>query len=471
MEPLLIDTHVHLTAPQFDPDREEVLARARAAGVHAFVNPATTVADAERAVALAARHADVFAAVGIHPHEALSADAEGLAAVERLAARPGVVAVGEIGLDYHYDFAPRPAQLSAFRAQLGLAARADLPVIIHTRESVEETIALVREAVTASPGWRNHPSRPEGRYPGPRGVFHCFAGTVDQAWEVIRLGFLISFPGVITFRNAGLTAGVAAAISPEHLLLETDSPYMTPVPHRGTRNEPMHLPLIAARLAELHGTGVPDILRATALAAHALFGIGESPAPEIVYVIRNSLYVNLTLRCNADCVFCDRAGAAAVKGHSLAISREPSAEEVIAAIGDPLRWDEVVFCGYGEPTIRLEELKQVAAWVRSLGGRTRLNTNGHGSLINHRDIVPELTGLLDAVSISLNSADPAQYGEIMRVDAARFFPAMVEFARAAVAAFPAVTLTIVDLPAVDRERAERFAREEIGAAFHVRPLF
>ena len=202
-----------------------------------------------------------------------------------------------------------------------------------------------------------------------------------------------------------------------------------------------------------------------------MFGVGTPGPPVFVYPLKNSLYVNLTIRCNADCVFCDRKGEAVIKGHNLRIEREPEAAEVIAAIGDPGRFEEIVFCGYGEPTIRLEAMKEVASWVKAHGGRTRLNTDGHGSVINKRNIVPELAGLIDAVSISLNSTDPAQYGALMRIDGSRFFPAMVDFAREAVRLLPKVTMTIVDLSDVDRERARRFVEEEIGATFYTRPFF
>jgi TatD DNase family protein len=202
-----------------------------------------------------------------------------------------------------------------------------------------------------------------------------------------------------------------------------------------------------------------------------LFGIGVPPAPRFTYPLKNSLYINLTIRCNADCVFCDRKGEAVVKGHNLKIEREPSAEEVIAEIGDPGRYNEIVFCGYGEPTIRLDALKQVARWVKDKGGRTRLNTDGHGNIINKRNILPELVGLIDAVSISLNSTDPAQYGALMRLDGVRFFPAMLEFAREAVKSLPRVVMTIVDLQEVDEDRARRFVEDEVGAVFSKRPFF
>jgi len=294
---------------------------------------------------------------------------------------------------------------------------------------------------------------------------------VDEAWTLVRLGFAISFPGILTFKNAGDAKLVAAGISLEHIMLETDSPYMTPVPHRGTRNEPSRLPLVAAALAQLQGLSIDDVARSTSYTAHRVFGVGAPPQPRITYRLRESLYVNLTTRCNADCVFCDRKGEAIIKGHNLKIDREPTAAEVIAEIGDPNAYREIVFCGYGEPTIRLEVMKEVARWVKGQGGRTRLNTDGHGNIINRRNIVPEMVGVIDAISVSLNSPDPVQYGALMRLDHTVYFPAMIEFAREAVRHIKSVSMTVVDIDGIDCERAKELVEKDIGAVFVQRPLF
>jgi TatD DNase family protein len=466
-----IDTHAHLTSKEFDADRDEVLKRAADAGVRYVLNPSTNLDDSRRAVELAERHDMVYAAVGYHPHDARLADDRGLAALEELSTHPRVVAIGEIGLDYHSDFSPRDAQERVFKAQLEIAQRRDLPVMIHTRESLDQTIAILRESITHAPAWRESAKDLNGRTPGPRGVFHCFPGDVATAWQLVDMGFFVSLPGIVTFKKPGPALDVAAGVSIEHLLLETDSPYLTPVPRRGERNEPAYLPLIAARIAEAQQLSVDDIARATNYGAFRLFGIGQKPAPQFTYPLKNSLYINLTIRCNADCIFCDRKGEAIVKGNNLKIEREPEAEEVIREIGDPSRYAEIVFCGYGEPTIRLDPLKTIARWVKENGGRTRLNTDGHGNVINKRNIVPELAGLIDAVSISLNSTDPVQYGALMRLDGARYFPAMVEFAKEAVRLLPRVVMTIVDLQEVDEARARAFVEQEIGAVFSKRPYF
>jgi TatD DNase family protein len=466
----MVDSHAHLTAPEFDADRHEVIQRAIDAGVSFIINPATDVDGSARAIELAEKYPQVYACVGIHPHEAAKAGEGALERIEELSRHERVVAIGEIGLDYHYDFSPRDAQKRIFALQLDIARRRNLPVVIHTRESLPETIAIVEQAAQRSPAWRAQKD-PGSRYPAPRGVFHCFPGTVDDAWRVIDLGFAVSFPGILTFKNAGRPLEVAGAISLEHFLLETDSPYMTPVPHRGERNEPARLGLVAQKLAELQRLSPEDVVRSTSYTAFRVFGVGSRGEPRITYTLRDALYVNLTIRCNADCVFCDRKGDAIIKGHNLKIDREPTVEEVIREIGDPARYREIVFCGYGEPTIRLEEMKEVARWVKAHGGATRLNTDGHGNIINKRNIVPELVGLMDAVSVSLNSPDVRQYGELMRLDGERFFPAMVAFAKECVRLLPRTVMTVVDLDQVQMDRARRLVEEEIGAEFQVRPFF
>ena len=467
---MFVDSHAHLTSKEFDADRDAVIARAIDAGVEYIVNPGTNLEDSRRAVELAERHACVYACVGVHPHDARTADERALREIEELCAHPKVVAVGEIGLDFHYDFSPRDLQIQAFRAQMEIARRVNRPVVIHTRESMEETVRIVMESV-GDKTWRAQMATPESRFPAPKGVFHCFPGDARQAWELINAGFYVSIPGIVTFKNAGVAAEVAERISPEHLLLETDSPYLAPVPNRGKRNEPANLPLIARKIAELQHLSVEDIARTTRYGAYLLFGVGAPGAPQIVYSLRDCLYINLTIRCNADCVFCDRKGEAVIKGHNLRIEKEPTAQEVIEAIGDPTRFAEIVFCGYGEPTIRLEAIKEIASHVKRSGGKTRINTDGHGNIINKRNIVPELVGLIDAVSISLNATEPQQYGRLMRLDGERYFPAMIDFARECVRLLPKVVLTIVDLDEVDKEKARALVEEDIGAIFSTRPYF
>jgi TatD DNase family protein len=203
-----------------------------------------------------------------------------------------------------------------------------------------------------------------------------------------------------------------------------------------------------------------------------MFGIGAKPETIYTYKIANSLYINITNRCNADCVFCKRKTEPIVAGYNLTMSKsqEPPAEIYINEIGDPKLYDEIVFCGFGEPTIRWDVVKAVAKYVKDNGGRTRLNTNGHGNYINKKDITPELTHLIDVISISLNAIDPRQYSEIMRLDSS-FFNEMINFAKTSKPFVEKVIMTVVTGNNINLERARMIAEQKVGAEFRVRPMF
>jgi TatD DNase family protein len=472
---MFIDSHAHLFFKDFQNDLDDVLKRARDAGVEYIVSPGTDLETSRQSIELAEKYDMIYACVGFHPHDASKADDSSLEEIEKLSRHPKVVGIGEIGLDYHYNFSPPEKQQEIFARQIDIAQRRDLPIVIHSREAEADTLRIIEEKLKNNRTWRSRLAHEYDRFPPPKGVFHCFPGDTRMAWQVINWGFYISIPGPVTFGSKpskpNSMLDVASNVSPEHMLLETDSPYLTPAPNRGKRNEPANIPFIAQKIAELQGLSVDDIGRTSTVGVHKLFGIGKHPEPVIAYQLRNSLYLNITIRCNADCVFCDRKGEAMIKGYNLRIEKEPSTQEIIQAIVEPTEYDEIVFCGYGEPTIRLDILKEVAAWVKEHGGKVRLNTDGHGNVINHRNIVPELAGLVDAISISLNSTDPKQYGALMRIDGETFFPAMVEFAKECVKHHFDVTMTVVDLDEVDEPAARLFVEKKIGAKFKNRPFF
>lgn len=191
----------------------------------------------------------------------------------------------------------------------------------------------------------------------------------------------------------------------------------------------------------------------------------------IAYKIRNTLYLNLTNRCTAYCTFCHRLEDPTVKGYHLRLEKEPSAQELIREIGDPTQFDEIVFCGYGEPTLRLEVIKEVARAVKERGGRVRLNTNGHANLIHQRDVLPELAGLVDAVSISLNAESTEKYQELCRpAFGPKSYDAVLAFVKEAKQYIPDVTVTVVRHLTIDIEACKRIAREELGAKFRIREL-
>lgn len=250
----LFDTHAHLHFPDFAEDLPAVLERARAAGVRRLLTIGTDVETSRAAVALAAREPDVWASVGIHPHEAGGADDAALAAIAALARAPRVVAVGEIGLDWFRNLSPRAAQEQAFRRQLALAREIGRPVLVHCREAHEDVLRILGE------------ERPDA------GIMHCFSGDVAIARRCLDLGLLVSLAGPVTYPKARALPEVARWIPGDRLVLETDCPYLPPQGHRGTRNEPALLAVTAARVAELRGEALPEL--AARLTANACAALG-----------------------------------------------------------------------------------------------------------------------------------------------------------------------------------------------------
>jgi TatD DNase family protein len=255
----LVDSHCHLDDEKFAADRDATIARAREAGVERMMAIGTGDGppDLEAAVRLARAHEFIYATVGVHPHDAAKATPETFDRLAELAREPKVLAIGEIGLDYHYDFSPRDVQRGVFARQLQLAAHARKPIVIHTREAWDETLALIREH-----------GLPFG------GIMHCFTGGAKEAGQALELGFHLSFGGILTFPRADDIRQAAARTPEDRLLIETDSPYLAPVPHRGKRNEPAFLAETARRLAELRGVAPEDIARATASNFDRLFRLG-----------------------------------------------------------------------------------------------------------------------------------------------------------------------------------------------------
>jgi TatD DNase family protein len=232
------DNHCHVDDDRIPGGTEGALAAAREAGVTGFITVGTDAARSEAAIAVAAAHDDVWATVGLHPHDAVN----GVESIVPLLDRPKVVAVGECGLDYHYDHSPRPVQREAFAAQIALAHTRRLPLVIHTRAAWDDTFAvLAAEGVPAST------------------IFHCFTGGPEEARRCLDLGAFLSFSGIVTFKTADDLRAAAALCPTDRLLVETDAPYLAPIPHRGKRNQPAFVPIVGAALAEVRGVNVTEI--------------------------------------------------------------------------------------------------------------------------------------------------------------------------------------------------------------------
>jgi TatD DNase family protein len=249
---ILIDSHCHIDGPQFDEDRDSVVERARAAGVAVMLTVGTGdphAGEIDRAVRTAEQYANVFASVGVHPHDAKLYDDAAEQRLVDLSRSEKVIAWGEIGLDFYYDHSPHDVQESVFRRQISVARELGLPVIIHSRDADDETVSILREECAGD------------RFPG--GIMHCFGGTPQMAKDLMDIGFLISFAGNVTFKKAENLREAARVVPIDRLLIETDCPFLTPVPLRGKRNEPAYVAHTAAFLAELCGVATEVVAEHT----------------------------------------------------------------------------------------------------------------------------------------------------------------------------------------------------------------
>jgi TatD DNase family protein len=448
----MIDTHCHLDMKEFDTDRDAVIRRARDAGFEALITVGSDLGGTIRTMEIAEEYDFVHASIGIHPHDAKDFTEKTYSDLLEWSKKEKVVAIGETGLDYHYNHSTREVQQEVFRCHLRLARETGLPVVVHSREARVDTLRILRQSGANS------------------GVFHCFSGDIGMAEEAMEMGFYISLAGPVTFSKAVQLKEVARIVPDDYLLAETDAPYLSPVPFRGKRNEPAYMEHTLRHIAALRDISFDDAVRITTLNAKRLFGIGIiSEKAEITYRIRDSLYLNITNRCTNVCSFCVKFHSDFVKGHRLRLANEPSEEEIISKIGDPSRYREVVFCGYGEPLQRLDTVKNVAAWVKKHNGKVRINTNGHANLIHGRDVLPELKGLIDSISISLDAQDQETYDRLCRPAFKDAYPEMLRFIAGAREYIPEVQVTVVDLEGVDTVKCREIANR-LGVKLRIRKL-
>lgn len=242
----MIDSHSHIFHARYDADREDVITRAIERGIDHLLQVACNLPECHTVIDLAEKVPGIYAAVGVHPHDASTVDEAVVDAIEALLVHDKVVAWGEIGLDFYYDNSPREQQQTAFEVQLARAVANQVPVVIHTRDAEPETLAIMK------------------RYPHERGGHvHCFTGTMDMAKALLDLGYDLGFTGIVTFKSAADLREVVKMVPLDRLLIETDSPYLAPVPHRGKRNEPAFVANVAAAIAEIKGVSLPELLEAT----------------------------------------------------------------------------------------------------------------------------------------------------------------------------------------------------------------
>ena len=255
---MLIDSHAHLDDGRFDPDRETLIGSLKDNGIEMVINVGADLKSSRAAVELAKKHENIYAVVGVHPHSAKDLEGGDLNEVRDLLKEDKVVAIGEIGLDFYYDNSPRDIQRKWFKAQIELAKELDLPIVIHTRDAAQETFDILKEAAQ------------DGKL---RCLLHCYSGSAEMAEEYLKLGFFISLGGPVTFKNARVSREVAKVVPLDRLLIETDSPYLTPEPYRGKRNEPMYVKYVAERIAKEKGVTFEEVAQATSDNVYRFFGI------------------------------------------------------------------------------------------------------------------------------------------------------------------------------------------------------
>lgn len=452
--PLLVDSHAHLDGGQFANDLDATVERATANGISHILTIGCDLESSAKSIAVAEKYENIFAAVGVHPHDATEINEEALAKLLSMLAHPKVVALGEIGLDYYRDRSPRDIQRTAFRQQIRLAKEVGKPIIVHDRDAHDEVIQILKEENASEVG----------------GVLHCFSGDLEMAKQCLELGFYLSFTGTITYPKNEVIRNIIAEIPIDRMLVETDCPYLSPQKFRGKRNEPAYVRYTAEKLADIKGLTIEDVARVTSRNCHDLFGFGNiDQSSKIAYQIRDSLYLNITNRCTNSCIFCAKFSDFIVKGHELHLDHEPSVEEVKQVIGDPTRYAEIVFCGYGEPLLRLDLIKEVSRWLKKQGVLVRINSDGQANLVHGRNILPELTGLIDSISISLNAPDAENYHHLCRstYGEQQSYQAVKDFLQQASQYIPEVLATAVTYPGIDITACEKVARE-LGVKFRAR---
>ncbi len=458
---MFVDSHAHLQLPHYKKDLDAVLIRSVSEGIDNIMLVGSNEKDSASGVKLALQHDFLRASVGIHPHDVKTVTPATYKNLTALVKKYDVAAYGEIGLDFFKNYSPKDLQLEHFISQIDLADELALPLIVHIRDAYEECYEIfLKKKGKIKKG----------------GVIHCFSSDSEHAKKFIDLGFHISFSCSITYKNSYKQVEALKNISTDIILIETDAPYLTPVPFRGKRNEPCYVKEVAKFIAKIKGLSVEDVARITARNFHSLFGAKKKEDAaeidaEIVYKIRNSLYVNLTNDCTNDCSFCARSRSFVVKGHNLKLDNEPSVDDVIKLIGDPSKYDEVVFCGYGEPLIKLKNVIEIAKYVKQKGGKVRINTNGQGNMIHKRNILPSLKGIVDMISISLNAESEEKYDKFCHsIFGKEAYNGVKSFILRAKEVIPCVTVTVVDMPGIDVLACEKIAHQTLGVGFRARKL-
>lgn len=448
----MIDTHCHLDLLEKEHFEEAI----NDESLEYLITIGFDKKTCENALNIASKYDKVYCAVGFHPNDVADITEKDILWLEDLAeSNKKVKAIGEIGLDYYRSKDLKDKQIEYFNIQLELAKKLGLPVVIHSRDAEEDTIKVLESHQNVG------------------GVLHCFSGSLEFMRKGVELGFYISYSGNITFKNAQSLREVVSKTPTYRLLIETDSPWLAPVPHRGEKNKPSFIWHTAKVMSELiPNSSLEDIDRTTSANAKLCFNLGfDKNEDTITYVINNKLYINPTNKCNLHCRFCERETDRnfMVKGYWVWTRRDPSADDIIREIPNPEAYDEIVFCGYGEPTLRMDVIKEVSSYIKSKSPNTkvRVDTNGLYLAFGKKEDLENLRGLVDTFSISLNAPDENTYNEVCRPPYKNAFSLLIEFIKTVKELGFEVITTAVTYPGVDIDATEKLALE-LGTKFRKR---
>ena len=419
----MIDSHCHINLNHFADDLETVIEHALIDGVRGMLNIGFDPETARETIELVEKYPFIFGVVGCHPHDAQSLDDEFEAMIRDFLTHDRVIGIGEIGLDYYRDLSPQEVQNDVFRRMIRLGREQSVPIVIHCRDAFQDVVSALKEESD------HH-----------RGIFHAFAGTPEEAQQVIDLGFHIGVGGVVTFQNSQLSRTLET-VPVESIVLETDSPYLTPSPYRGKRNEPAYVSHVARAVASIKGVTPGEISRISDENFCKAMGLSPGMLPGPVYRLENTVYI-----------------------HSAALSSDQL--DVLDTFGDDV--EGMVLCGLDDPLAGLDSALALAARGREKGWHVSINTDGRGSHLAERDVAPELADAVDEIVVLFHGTTSAQHDRTMGTSyGADGFEIMKDFVRCSVAAGMTTVCEFIATPKFSPEPCRELAKA-LGAQYDIR---
>ena len=441
---------------QYANNISSIIKESEKAGVEKIIVPSSSPESLEQVLNLSNEHANVFGALGIHPHSASAFTDKIKKYIEANLSNKKIIAVGEAGLDFHYNLSPKEVQIAVFKSQIEMAERFNLPLIVHMRKSFDE-IKTVFESFKKL----------------PKIVIHCFSGNSAEAEYFLKKGIYLSFTGTITFEKAKELVDVVRTVPVDKFFLEPDSPYLTPEPYRGETNHPKYVKMIAKEIATIKGIELEDIARITTKNACMFFALPFDNSPQFAFHRGKTLYLNLTTDRNTktDPSYIYRYPY--LKGYNLNITKEPTVEELKRTIqNNILKIRNVVFIEHGEPTLRENILKEIAGFAKELKLKTILDTDGLANKYYGRNFALELRTVFDAVNIALNASNPKEYQKFHRPPYGQeSFKEVLNFISECSKFIPSVRVSIVNIPGLNLDACINIVKNELKVDFETREYF